>query len=134
MKLYSTITSERASKGQGGNKYIDIVLSRGSASESVEEYKISFTNDVLSIYHNEKNEITIHNNRQKGKQWKAESVKARKGKRQEAVQDRCTVFLCLHFMLYTSQKTSSKIDLRAMKKEKWYNDTTKNGKNEPIKR
>jgi hypothetical protein len=26
MKLYATITSERASKGQGGNKYIDIVL------------------------------------------------------------------------------------------------------------
>jgi len=26
MKLYSTITSERASKGQGGNKYIEIVL------------------------------------------------------------------------------------------------------------
>ena len=68
MKLYSTITSERASKGQGGNKYIDIVLARGSASESVEEYKISFTNDVLSIYHNEKHEITIHNNKQKGKQ------------------------------------------------------------------
>jgi len=26
MKLYATTTSERASKGQGGNKYIDITL------------------------------------------------------------------------------------------------------------
>ena len=36
-------------------------------------------------------------------------------------------------MLYTSQKASSKINLRATKKEKWYNDTTKNGGNEPKK-
>lgn len=34
MKLYATVTSERASKGQGGNKYIDINLNVGSATES----------------------------------------------------------------------------------------------------
>ena len=26
MKLYATVTSERASKGQGGNKYLDIEI------------------------------------------------------------------------------------------------------------
>ena len=34
MKLYATVKSERASKGQGGNKYIDINLLVGSAHES----------------------------------------------------------------------------------------------------
>lgn len=31
MKLYATITSERATKGQGGNKYLDIDIKVGSA-------------------------------------------------------------------------------------------------------
>ena len=34
MKLYATTTSERATKGQGGNKFIDISLSVGSAKDS----------------------------------------------------------------------------------------------------
>lgn len=34
MKLYATVASERASKGQGGNKYIDIDLAVGSTSDS----------------------------------------------------------------------------------------------------
>lgn len=34
MKLYSTITSERASKSQGGNKFIEIRLSVGEIEES----------------------------------------------------------------------------------------------------
>lgn len=34
MKLYGTLTSERASKGQGGNKEIAIVLNVGSAKDS----------------------------------------------------------------------------------------------------
>lgn len=35
MNLYATVTSERASKGQGGNKYIEVVLlAVGSASDS----------------------------------------------------------------------------------------------------
>lgn len=34
MKLYTTITSERASKGQGGNKYLRIALNVGSTKES----------------------------------------------------------------------------------------------------
>lgn len=31
MKLYATVTSERASKGQGGNNFLDIVLQVGDA-------------------------------------------------------------------------------------------------------
>jgi len=34
MKLYATVTSERASKGQGGNKFIAIDLAIGSATDS----------------------------------------------------------------------------------------------------
>lgn len=30
MKLYATVTSERSSKGQGGNKYLEVELSVGS--------------------------------------------------------------------------------------------------------
>lgn len=34
MKLYATLTSERATKAQGGNNFIDIKLNVGSASDS----------------------------------------------------------------------------------------------------
>jgi hypothetical protein len=33
MKLYATITSERASKGQGGNQFLDIVIRNESQEE-----------------------------------------------------------------------------------------------------
>lgn len=33
MKLYATVTSERASKGQGGNKYLDIDITVGDAEK-----------------------------------------------------------------------------------------------------
>lgn len=35
MKLYATVTSERASKGQGGNNHLDIDVFIGSSKESV---------------------------------------------------------------------------------------------------
>lgn len=34
MKLYATVTSERASKGQGGNKYLKTTYSVGSSEDS----------------------------------------------------------------------------------------------------
>ncbi len=34
MKLYATVTSERASKGQGGNDYLDIEILVGSRDDS----------------------------------------------------------------------------------------------------
>lgn len=36
MKLYAKVTSERASKGQGGNDYLDIDLMVGSTDESID--------------------------------------------------------------------------------------------------
>ena len=41
MKLYATVTSERASKGQGGNDFLDIVLFYGDAKNSKELATIS---------------------------------------------------------------------------------------------
>ncbi len=35
MKLYATVTSERASKGQGGNDYLDIDIFCGTTANSV---------------------------------------------------------------------------------------------------
>lgn len=32
MKLYATVTSERATKGQGGNEFIDYILTVGGKS------------------------------------------------------------------------------------------------------
>ena len=43
MKLYATTTSERASKGQGGNKEIIVSLNVGSADDSREVAQIILT-------------------------------------------------------------------------------------------
>lgn len=40
MKLYATIASERASKSQGGNDYIDFKLNAGSADDSREVFTV----------------------------------------------------------------------------------------------
>ena len=53
MKLYARTTSERASKGQGGNKEISIDLFVGSASNSVKIAEIILKNegnDEYSLY------------------------------------------------------------------------------------
>lgn len=39
MKLYATVTSERASKGQGGNRFLETVYTVGDA-ESPEQFAI----------------------------------------------------------------------------------------------
>lgn len=36
MKLYATVASERASKGQGGNDYLKISLTVGSAKNAID--------------------------------------------------------------------------------------------------
>lgn len=43
MKLYATTTSERASKGQGGNDYLYIDLLVGSTKEQIKAGRISVT-------------------------------------------------------------------------------------------
>jgi hypothetical protein len=45
MKLYATTTSERATKGQGGNQYIRIELFYGSAAASTQAAVIWFKMD-----------------------------------------------------------------------------------------
>ena len=40
MKLYATTTSERASKGQGGNKYLEIAIQVGDNREELAKIKV----------------------------------------------------------------------------------------------
>lgn len=47
MKLYATTTSERASKGQGGNDFLKISLQRDREKLS---HIIEYTSDVLCVY------------------------------------------------------------------------------------
>ena len=46
MKLYATVTSERASKGQGGNEYIEVVL---KDEEQKIRYIINYTQDGIMV-------------------------------------------------------------------------------------
>jgi hypothetical protein len=47
MKLYATTTSERASKGQGGNDYIHIDL---QSERTKKDYAIVYTPDSLLVF------------------------------------------------------------------------------------
>lgn len=71
MKLYATTTSERASKGQGGNKDIQITLTRQINGENVPIYFIYFTLDklVVEAIPEQKEVLRIE---QKGKSQKGE--------------------------------------------------------------
>jgi len=54
MKLYATVTSERATKRQGGNKYLNISLLVGSRDNQIEAGVISMRSlddKFLIIYH-----------------------------------------------------------------------------------
>lgn len=54
MKLYATTTSERASKGQGGNKEIVIGLNVGSSADSrnIAQFKLlALTNGEYELYY-----------------------------------------------------------------------------------
>ena len=54
MKLYATTTSERASKGQGGNEYIYIDLLVGDKQNQINAGRVSITHDknrFLVQYH-----------------------------------------------------------------------------------
>ncbi|MES2006875.1 MAG: hypothetical protein V4436_02070 [Patescibacteria group bacterium] len=59
MKLYATVTSERASKGQGGNKRLDVQFTAGVMQESM---------GVVSLREREANVFVLvytHNGEQK---------------------------------------------------------------------
>lgn len=47
MKLYATVTSERASKGQGGNEYIEITL---KGEEERYSHTLIYTKNGLILY------------------------------------------------------------------------------------
>ena len=78
MKLYATTTSERASKGQGGNKKIEIALTADNPSRH-EEYKIWYQKTEkgthLCVYDIEKGYNVFVSSKEKGKQQKGEKCK-----------------------------------------------------------
>jgi len=74
MKLYSTITSERASKGQGGNKYIEIVLLQEINGKRVNVGKVVMEQGKVHFLYNQISDdviVTLNGSRineKKGKQ------------------------------------------------------------------
>jgi hypothetical protein len=50
MKLYATTTSERASKGQGGNKDILVVITAEITGERQEIFSVSVVNTEKGFY------------------------------------------------------------------------------------
>lgn len=71
MKLYATTTSERASKGQGGNKEIRIDLYVINRDEPL--YEIVLTSDLLEIKNYGESDYLLRlENVPKGKQKKDE--------------------------------------------------------------
>jgi hypothetical protein len=88
MKLYATTTSERASKGQGGNKYlhIDILCKTDLGNEIISQINVETNdyNEAIIKYVNvvngveiglakELKRISLKGKRQKGKQQKGEN-------------------------------------------------------------
>ena len=90
MKLYATTTSERASKGQGGNNKIEIILTYGN------ERKV-FKKLVFSMEKQGSAEIY---NLTDGEDWNAETIVFQKGNKQETAKHHFTEcpdgFNCTH--------------------------------------
>jgi len=99
MKLYATVTSERASKGQGGNEYITIDLLIGSRDEQINAGRITMktTGDVFWIdYFNphtpgESVKQTQLFSYEKGKKQKDEK---HEGQHEQC--DKCMKYVCTH--------------------------------------
>lgn len=72
MKLYATIESERASKGQGGNDYINIELQSGSAKSSFVEYAIEYTAEGIRVTDGDGSILLETGDREKGERQKGE--------------------------------------------------------------
>lgn len=77
MKLYATVESERCSKGQGGNKHLDIALLVGSASNS-----LHFASVRLNIPEDTGN-YTLWLDGKIVKEWTKEFKEVTKGKKQK---------------------------------------------------
>lgn len=72
MKLYATVASERASKGQGGNDYVDIVLTYkyGNETRILTRMNMSIEDGAVVLFDNSHGEIARaeleKGNKQKG--------------------------------------------------------------------
>jgi hypothetical protein len=73
MKLYATTTSDRASKGQGGNEYIRITL---QSDRKKEDFVIVYTPDSLRVCASTEDggALLYEVDKEKGKQQKGEIV------------------------------------------------------------
>lgn len=89
MKLYATVTSERATKGQGGNDYILIELKGGSAKNSFTEYHIEYNETGLLVTDCDNNELLSTGGRFIGDDRKGEKQKG------ECSQGHETLLQCL---------------------------------------
>lgn len=68
MKLYATITSERASKSQGGNEWIETILS----VDRVSKVRLYMDADAIRLYGGENGSILLYEQHEKGKRQKGE--------------------------------------------------------------
>lgn len=59
MKLYTTTTSERASKGQGGNEFINVFINDDNGCMLV-DLKLKIDNDTIGEIYNIKLEFAEH--------------------------------------------------------------------------
>lgn len=78
MKLYATTTSERASKSQGGNKYLHIFLTVGDAKNPID-----FGDILLDIRHNEEGK-RAYVLQYRGEEIASYEIEETKGKRQKS--------------------------------------------------
>jgi hypothetical protein len=91
MKLYATITSERASKGQGGNEYVDIIL---KGAHETEVMRLNFMVDGAGYtlrgwtHDNRYLEQKIEENMTKGEKQKGEIDL--QGKAWDSIENRLT--------------------------------------------
>ncbi len=78
MKLYATVTSERASKGQGGNKQVDIELMVGDAKNPKQIARLVLKNNdteflLFADILNNPNRMTLYRET-KGNKQKGENI------------------------------------------------------------
>lgn len=82
MKLYATVTSERASKGQGGNKYLNFEITVGEEDE-----KQTILYGMVERTENEKEDIYVLWNGD----LQADKIIIPKGKKQKGEKQCCTI-------------------------------------------
>lgn len=78
MKLYATVTSERASKGQGGNEYVNIncTYKDGGETKTLSRLNLVIEGNEVKLYAD--NHGVIASSTLKGKQQKGEGIKGTK--------------------------------------------------------